>query len=157
MEANQLGGKEMKQLTRVLCSGSFDLLHPGHVWLFNKCKEFGDILIVSISPDKNLITDENHPKFGSKRILSQEQRAYMVKNIKCVDGVVRQKNLSPPNNVKGALDDFSINVFVCVTDDPFLEEYKQLCKDMNIKFIEIKRHNQSFFNVSTTKIKRALQ
>ncbi len=34
------------------CHGVFDLMHPGHVRHFHAAKALGDILIVTITPDK---------------------------------------------------------------------------------------------------------
>jgi len=41
--------KERKKI--VLCHGVFDLIHLGHINHFMKAKEYGDILIVSITRD----------------------------------------------------------------------------------------------------------
>ena len=36
----------------VLCHGAYDLIHYGHISHFKKAKEFGDILVVTITTDK---------------------------------------------------------------------------------------------------------
>ena len=36
----------------VLCHGVFDLLHIGHLKHFETSKKFGEVLIVSVTPDK---------------------------------------------------------------------------------------------------------
>ena len=36
----------------VLCHGTFDLLHIGHIRHFEEAKKLGDILIVTITSDK---------------------------------------------------------------------------------------------------------
>jgi cytidyltransferase-like protein len=36
----------------VITFGTFDLLHIGHINMLNKCKEYGDKLIVGVSSDK---------------------------------------------------------------------------------------------------------
>ncbi|MCX7975278.1 MAG: D-glycero-beta-D-manno-heptose 1-phosphate adenylyltransferase [Candidatus Aminicenantes bacterium] len=38
----------------VFTNGCFDLLHAGHIWLFKKAKELGDILIVAVNSDASL-------------------------------------------------------------------------------------------------------
>ena len=35
----------------ILCHGSFDLIHPGHLNHFEEAKKFGDILVVTITAD----------------------------------------------------------------------------------------------------------
>ena len=51
--------EEVKKLkkqhkTIVFTNGCFDLLHIGHVSLFQKAKTLGDVLIVAINSDKSL-------------------------------------------------------------------------------------------------------
>ena len=35
----------------VFCSGSFDLVHAGHVLFFEDCKKIGEILVVGVGGD----------------------------------------------------------------------------------------------------------
>ncbi|VVB82611.1 FAD synthase [uncultured archaeon] len=67
-----------------LCSGSFDLLHPGHVKHLESAKNLCDILLVAVAEDKF----SANKKSGSNRpIFSQELRAYMISKLKYVDYV----------------------------------------------------------------------
>ena len=43
--------KKRKRKT-VLCHGVFDLLHLGHIKHFEEAKKYGDILVVTITPNK---------------------------------------------------------------------------------------------------------
>ena len=52
------GGKRI-----VLCHGVFDLLHIGHIKHFQKAKNLGDILIVTLTPDKFVNKGPNKPAF----------------------------------------------------------------------------------------------
>ena len=47
----------------VLCHGVFDLLHIGHIKHFNEAKNLGDILIVTVTPDKYVNKGPNRPIF----------------------------------------------------------------------------------------------
>ncbi len=47
----------------VQCHGVFDLLHIGHINHFNTCKKFGDILVVTVTPDKYVNKGPNRPAF----------------------------------------------------------------------------------------------
>jgi len=49
----------------VHCHGVFDLLHIGHIKHFNEAKTFGDILIVSITPDEFVNKGPGRPAFTS--------------------------------------------------------------------------------------------
>lgn len=45
------------------CHGVFDLVHPGHVRHFHAAKALGDILMVTITPDKYVNKGPGHPVF----------------------------------------------------------------------------------------------
>ena len=47
----------------VLCHGVFDLLHLGHIKHFEEAKTFGDILIVTVTPDEFVNKGPNRPAF----------------------------------------------------------------------------------------------
>ena len=49
----------------VLCHGVFDLLHIGHLKHFESAKKYGNILIVSVTPDKFVNKGFNRPYFNS--------------------------------------------------------------------------------------------
>ena len=52
----------------VLCHGVFDVVHIGHIKHFEKAKEFGDILIVSITADKYVNKGPGKPLFSEKLV-----------------------------------------------------------------------------------------
>ena len=47
----------------VQCHGVFDLLHIGHIKHFEEAKTFGDVLVVTITPDEFVHKGPNHPAF----------------------------------------------------------------------------------------------
>lgn len=72
----------------VITFGTFDLLHIGHINMLNRCKNYGDKLIVGVSSDKlNIRKKERSPIFKEK------ERIEIIKNIKCVDGVFLEESL----------------------------------------------------------------
>ena len=50
----------------VLCHGVFDLLHIGHIKHFKGAKNFGDILVVSLTPDIYVRKGPGKPAFSEK-------------------------------------------------------------------------------------------
>ena len=50
----------------VLCHGVFDVLHIGHLKHFKEAKEYGDILIVSITPNKFVNKGPGRPIFNER-------------------------------------------------------------------------------------------
>jgi rfaE bifunctional protein nucleotidyltransferase chain/domain len=63
----------------VQCHGVFDLLHPGHLLHLEEAKKLGDILVVTVTPDRFVNKGPGRP------IYSQEQRALMLKALEVVD------------------------------------------------------------------------
>ena len=50
----------------VLCHGVFDLLHIGHIRHFKEAKNFGDILVVTLTPDQFVNKGPNRPFFNEQ-------------------------------------------------------------------------------------------
>ena len=72
----------------IMTSGSYDLLHFGHLNVLLKAKTYGDFLIVGVS------TDELIKKYkGLGPIIKYKDRASLIKQLRCVDRVVKQKTL----------------------------------------------------------------
>lgn len=79
----ELARAENKKI--VHCHGVFDLLHVGHIRHFKKAKELGDILIVTITPDRFVGKGPHRPAFG------EDLRAEAVAALDCVDYVAINK------------------------------------------------------------------
>lgn len=63
---------------RVLVAGTFDLLHPGHLFLINEAAKLGDVYVI-------VATDKNRKLYsGTAPIVPQEQRLEVVKSLKNV-------------------------------------------------------------------------
>ena len=74
--------KENKKI--VFTNGCFDLLHIGHVSLFQKAKTLGDVLIVAINSDASLAQLK-----GPKRpLVPQTDRTQILAALSCIDYVV---------------------------------------------------------------------
>ena len=51
---------------KVMCMGTFDILHPGHLDYFRQAKEYGDYLVVVVARDSNVIKEGKKLRFGEK-------------------------------------------------------------------------------------------
>ncbi len=72
-----------KGLRLVLTNGLFDILHVGHIRYLEDAKRYGDILLVAINSDRSAKALK-----GEKRpIIEENDRAYIVAGIRCVDYV----------------------------------------------------------------------
>lgn len=80
LKKHKLNGQKI-----VLCHGVFDLLHIGHIKYFEEAKSSGDILIVTITPDKYVNKGPHRPAF------SENLRAESIASLECVDFVAINK------------------------------------------------------------------
>jgi FAD synthetase len=68
-------------MTKVLATGVFNILHPGHLLFLNEARKLGDELDVIVS------SDEIASKLKERPLLPEDQRAEMVGALKPVDKV----------------------------------------------------------------------
>jgi len=117
---------------KVFVSGSFDLLHSGHIAFLEEASSYGE-LYVGIGSDMSIEFLKNRPT-----ICTQEERLYMVKSIR----YVTDANI---NEGMGSFD-FKINPFfkdcdiLIVNKDQDFKEKKELCKKHNKKYIVLERN-----------------
>ncbi|PIN75418.1 FAD synthase [Candidatus Woesearchaeota archaeon CG10_big_fil_rev_8_21_14_0_10_36_11] len=69
-------------MTTVMCFGTFDILHLGHINYFQQAKMLGDLLIVVIARDAT----KQH--LNKKTLFSENERVELVQAISCVTKVV---------------------------------------------------------------------
>ena len=50
----------------VLCHGVFDLLHPGHIRHLEAARRHGDLLVVTITPDRFVNKGPGRPVFNQR-------------------------------------------------------------------------------------------
>lgn len=116
--ASLVNGLQRSNTTVVQCHGVFDLLHPGHLSHLIEAKSQGDVLVVTLTPDKFVNKGPGRPVF------TQYQRASMLSALEVVDFVAITNSptaeeaislIRPDIYVKGqdykdALNDISGNI-----------------------------------------------
>ncbi len=85
--------KEVKKPKIVYVGMSADLIHPGHLNIINKAKEFGEVII-------GLLTDKAIASYKRLPFMSYEQRKIVMENIKGVKQVIPQETLDYTPNLK---------------------------------------------------------
>ena len=78
----------------VHCHGVFDLLHVGHIKHFKEAKTFGDVLVVSITPDEFVNKGPGRPAF------STSLRLESLSELESVDYVVANKSPTAEEIIK---------------------------------------------------------
>ena len=70
-------------MTIVMCFGSFDVLHPGHMYYLREAKKFGDKLIVVVAKESTIKKIKGkEPKY------SERERLEHVRDVNYVDKAV---------------------------------------------------------------------
>ncbi len=123
----------------VITYGTFDMFHIGHLKLLQRLADLGDHLIVAVSVDEfNELKDKTV-------LIPYEQRAEIVRNIKCVDAVI------PENNWEQKIDDIKkYDVDIFAMGDDWIGKFDLLEEYCEVIYLERTK------NISTTQLKRSL-
>jgi len=119
-------------MVRVLATGTFEILHPGHLLYLEDAKSLGDELYVIVARDKNV-------KHKPKPIISEYQRLKMISSLKIVDKAI----LGNENDMFESLKDINPDIIVLGYDQHFKEEWlrKELDKrGINAKIVRAKKY-----------------
>ena len=84
----------------IMCHGTFDLVHPGHIRHLIYAKSKGDILVASLTSDTH-ITKANYRPF-----VPQALRAMNLAALEVVDYVIVDNNVTPIENIRYLQPDF---------------------------------------------------
>ncbi|WP_104694926.1 D-glycero-beta-D-manno-heptose-7-phosphate kinase [Helicobacter salomonis] len=88
----------------VFTNGCFDLLHRGHVDYLQEAKKLGDILVVGLNSDSSVCA----LKGATRPIQAQEDRAFILAGLECVDFVVIFEELTPLELIKALQPDILV-------------------------------------------------
>lgn len=93
-------GSRPRTQSVILCHGTFDLVHPGHIRHLIYAKSKADILVASLTSDAH-INKANYRPF-----VPQDLRAMNLAALECVDYVIIDANATPIENLKFIQPDF---------------------------------------------------
>jgi len=133
-----------KKYNIIFTTGSFDMLHYGHLNILKKAKSLGNFLIVGISTD-SLIKKYK----GLAPIIPYNERVAIIKELKFVDRVVKQTKLVDINQFK------RLHADIFVLGDDWKKRYDNpginwLRDNNKLYFIPYTKH------LSTSKIKEKI-
>ncbi len=107
---------------RVVATGTFDIIHPGHVTFLREAKKLGDELIVIVAREKNV-------RHKPKPVVPEEQRRRVVEAIKYVDKAI----LGDEEDMFRPIMELKPDVIVLGHDQHFDEEWlKEEFKKRNL-------------------------
>ena len=121
-------------MVRVLATGTFDLLHPGHLLYLSKARELGDELFV-------IVARESMIKHKPKPIIPEEQRLAMVQGLRMVDKAM----LGNESDMFEPLKEINPDIIALGKNQYFNEEYlkeRLNYKGLNAKIVRINSFEQ---------------
>lgn len=93
-----------KNKTVVFTNGCFDILHRGHVTYLNEAKKLGDLLIIGLNSD----TSVKRLKGETRPINSEQDRKFVLENLKAVDFVEIFEDDTPLELIKTVMPDILV-------------------------------------------------
>ncbi|MFA5834920.1 MAG: D-glycero-beta-D-manno-heptose 1-phosphate adenylyltransferase [Bacteroidota bacterium] len=93
-----------QHLTIVFTNGVFDILHRGHIEYLTKAKSLGDRLIVGMNSDASV----KRIKGDLRPIVKEEDRAFVLSQLACVDAVCLFDEDTPYNIISLLLPDILV-------------------------------------------------
>lgn len=88
----------------VFTNGCFDIIHRGHIEYLNQAKLLGDYLIIGVNSDNSV----KKLKGKSRPINKENDRAFVLDNLKAVDFVIIFNEDTPYEIIKKTLPDFLV-------------------------------------------------
>lgn len=84
-------------LVKVMATGVFDLLHPGHLYFLEQSRAHGTELVVLVTNDEVVRQSKGEPLFD------QESRRHLVAGLSCVDQAIIPTETDPAAYYKTVL------------------------------------------------------
>jgi len=133
-----------------LAFGSFDILHPGHLYYLRKASTYGRLIVV-VARDSSIMKLK-----GRKPLMDEASRLEMVRSVRFVDKAVLGERIRRWNDVYNILlkfkPDFVVFGYDQKVDYAFLNKFLESHR-LNPKVVRINAYRSNIFKSS--KIKNA--
>jgi len=136
-------------MVRVIATGTFDIIHPGHIRFLKEAKKLGDELIVIVAREKNV-------KHKPKPIIPEEQRRKTIEGINYVDRAI----LGDEKDMFKPIMELKPDIIALGYDQHFNEKWleEELRKrGLNTKIVRITAKEECEFCSSTKIIRRVAE
>jgi len=141
-----------KRIVKVICFGTFDFFHPGHLFYLKEAKKFGNYLIVVVANDKTV-----EKLKGKKPYFEQKERLKIIKNLRIVDKAILAREAKNQDEMFEILKKEKPKVIALgydqKVDTKALNKWLKKNK-INAKIVRIKPYKQK--NFKSSKLKKAL-
>ncbi len=122
-------------MTRVMASGVFDILHPGHLRYLQEARDQGDELVVVVATDATVRRRKHEP------ITPENMRLELISALKMVD----QAYLGSDGDMFGVVERIHPDIIALGYDQDFDEreiEKTLLKRGMKVRVVRMSKHGE---------------
>jgi FAD synthetase len=122
-------------MTRVMASGVFDILHPGHLRYLQEAKDLGDELVVVVATDATVRRRKHEP------ITPDKMRLELVSSLKMVD----QAYLGSDGDMFGVVERIRPDIIALGYDQDFDErKIEDILRErgITVKVVRLSKHGE---------------
>lgn len=139
--------KEGKSIS--LTGGCFDILHLGHLALFEKSRKMGDVVFVLLESDKKI----KELKGADKPFHTQKERALLLSSLRDVDYVVMLPYMNTHEQYEKVVLSIHPTFIITTEGDPKISQKKKQAHTIGAKVVSIKKKK----DLSTTTIAKHIK
>ena len=121
-------------MKKVFVSGSFNVLHAGHIRFFREASALGDYLIVSFPP-----ADLLWKLYDKKSLLDDDDKLALLRSLQMVDEVVLSTDDDVELSFRSAFLTAKPDILAVTTDDQYKEAKKRLCEETGAEFVVLEK------------------
>ncbi len=130
-------------MVRVMASGVFDLIHPGHISYLQQARSFGDELVVVVACDDTVRKNKHEP------ITPDYMRAKIVGSLKPVDVAIVGKN---NGDIFDTVREVKPDVIVLGFDQHFdVEKLRESLEKEGLGHIRVERATETADDLNATR------
>lgn len=134
-------------MKKVFVSGSFDVLHAGHIRFFSDARALGDWLVVSFPP-----ADLLWRLYGRKSVLADADKVAVLSSLSMVDEVVLSTDEDRDLSFKSIFMKLRPDVLAVTTDDQYQEAKSRLCAETGAKFVVMEKTAPEHGQTTSTEV-----
>ncbi len=131
----------------VFVSGSFNLLHAGHIQFFADARALGDRLVVSYPP-----ADLLWKLYDMKSALADEDKFAVLNSLSMVDEVILSEDDDRELSFRSAFLKVKPDILAVTTDDLFKEAKERFCREHGAQFIVLDKTLPTGRRTSSTEV-----
>ncbi len=131
----------------VFVSGSFNVLHAGHIQFFTDARALGDRLVVSFPP-----ADLLWSLYDKKSALGDEDKLAVLRSLAMVDDVVLSTDNDLELSFRTAFLQVKPDILAVTTDDRFKEAKEHFCRELGVEFVVLEKTLPEAMRTTSTQV-----